>query len=79
MLWDDRPYGCVCGLSSNGCRKTKKRNCGMEGKMLWLMAAGLPPLPPYKLIRKKGENACLNRKILIDSHKDWTIKSVVKL
>jgi len=28
-----------------GCRKTKKGNVAWKGKMLWLMAACLPPAP----------------------------------
>ena len=39
-----------CGMEDRtfvayGCQKTKKLICGMEGKMLWLMAAHLSPLP----------------------------------
>ena len=37
------------------------------------------PAPTIKVKKIKGENVCLNRKILIESHKDRTIKSAVKM
>ena len=74
MMWDEGPYG--CGLSSYRCRKTKKRKCGMEGENVVAYGRLPSPAPNIKVKKKKGENVCLNRKILIE---DRTVKSVVKL
>jgi len=51
----------------------------MEGENV--VAYGRPPspAPTIKVTKKKGENACLNRKILIESQKDRIVKSAVKL
>ena len=51
----------------------------MEGENVVAYGRLPSPAPTIKVKKKKGENACLNRKILIESQKDRTIKSAVKL
>ena len=43
-------------IVANGCWKTKKLICGMEGKKLWLLAACLPSLLPQGYCKQNSLN-----------------------
>jgi len=50
-IWENHNFNVItagrlkcCGMENSTVVEDKKIICGMEGKMLWLMAAWLPPL-----------------------------------